>query len=256
MKLEMNARNRALIGVVALVALALAFWSLVLSPKRDEVKKLGAQVEAAETSLAQHRSEIAEGEEAKAEFAGDYQRLVVVGKAVPGGDESASLLVQVNRIAERAGGTFHDIKLTASGGGGGEAAPAPASGAEGQTVSATEVAASLLPLGAEIGEAGLAVMPYDVTFEGNFFDVADFIKGLDELVETKNAKVKVDGRLVTINGFSLEAAPNKGFPKLQASFSLTTYLTPPGEGITGGATPSAPSGAEATPAAQTLGATP
>jgi Tfp pilus assembly protein PilO len=254
MKLEMSSKNRALFVGVALVVLAFLFWSQVLSPKRDEVKKLGAQVEAAEALLAQHRSEIATGQEAKAEFAGDYQRLVVVGKAVPGGDESASLLVQVNRIAERTGGTFHDIKLSSSGGG--EAAPAPAVGVSGEPASATEVAASLLPLGAEIGPAGLAVMPYDVAFEGNFFDVADFIKGLDELVETKSEKVRVDGRLVTINGFSLEAAPNKGFPQLTASFSLTTYLTPPGEGATPGTSPSAPPGTESTPAAQTLGGTP
>lgn len=254
MKLEMNSTNRALIAVVALAVLAFVFWSQVVSPKRDEVKKLGAQVEVAEASLAQHRSEIATGEEAKAEFAGDYQRLVVVGKAVPGDDESASLLVQVNRIAERAGGTFHDINLTASSGG--EAPPAPPAESGGEPASATEVAASLLPLGATIGEAGLAVMPYDVTFEGSFFNVADFIKGLDELVETKNEKVTVDGRLVTIDGFSLEAAPNKGFPQLDASFSLTTYLTSPGEGTTGGASPSAAPATEATPAAQTLGGTP
>lgn len=254
MKLEMNSKNRAVIAAVVLVVLAFVFWTQVLSPKRDEVKKLGAQVEAAEASLAQHRSEIATGEEAKAEFADEYQRLVVVGKAVPGGDESASLLVQVNRIAERAGGTFHDIALTASGGGEAPAAPAAESGAE--PASATEVAASLLPLGAEIGPAGLAVMPYDVTFEGNFSDVANFIKGLDELVETKNDKVSVDGRLVTINGFSLEGAPNNGFPQLTASFSLTTYLTPPGEGAAAGTSPSAPPGTESTPAAQTLGGTP
>jgi len=253
MKLEMSSKNRALFAGVALVVLAFLFWSQVLSPKRAEMKKLGAQVEAAEASLAQHRSEIATGQEAKAEFAGDYQRLVVVGKAVPGGDESASLLVQVNRIAERAGGTFHDLTLSSSGGG--EAAPAPAAGPSGEPASATEVAASLLPLGAEIGPAGLAVMPYDVNFEGNFFDVADFIKGLDELVETKSEKVRVDGRLVTINGFSLEAASNKGFPQLNASFSLTTYLTPPGEATTGETSPGAPSGTESTPAAQTLGGT-
>lgn len=254
MKLGMSSKNQALIAVVALAVLGFVFWSQVLSPKRDEVKKLGAQAENIEASLAQHRSEIATGEEAKAEFAGDYQRLVVVGKAVPEGDESASLLVQVNRIAERAGGTFHDINLTASSGG--EAPPAPAAGSEAEPASATEVAASLLPLGAEIGPAGLAVMPYDVTFEGNFFDVADFIKGLDELVETKNDKVEVDGRLVTINGFSLQGASNKGFPQLEANFSLTTYLTPPGEGGAAGASPSASTETEATPTAQTLGGTP
>ena len=48
-------------------------------------------------------------------------------------------------------------------------------------------------------------MPYTLTFNGNFFKIADFIKGLDSLVKTTNEKVAVNGRLVTINGFSLAA---------------------------------------------------
>ena len=63
-----------------------------------------------------------------------------------------------------------------------------------------------MPLGATVGPAGLAVMPYTLTFGGSFFQIADFIKGLDSLVETKNEEVAVDGRLFTVNGFSLQAA--------------------------------------------------
>ena len=64
-----------------------------------------------------------------------------------------------------------------------------------------------MPLGASIGPAGLAVMPYTLTFSGNFFQIADFIHGIDSLVETENAKVGVEGRLVTIDGFSLNSPP-------------------------------------------------
>jgi Tfp pilus assembly protein PilO len=253
MSLKMSSSNRAVIAAVALAAMALAFWVLAISPKRDEASKLEAQAGRLKASLAQHEAEVAEAEVAKKEFPVAYQHLVVVGKAVPGGDETASLLVQMNRIADGAGGTFRNITLTASGGEE-AAAPAAASGEE-APASPTEVAASLLPLGATVGPAGLAVMPYEVTFDGNFFKVADFIKGLDSLVktETKNGTVRVDGRLVTIDGFSLEAAPDKGFPALQASFALTTYLTPPGEGAAA-ASPEAATLSEATPAAATIGA--
>jgi Tfp pilus assembly protein PilO len=253
MKLEMSSSNRMIAGVVVLLVLAGVFWTQLLSPKRDEVKKLDAQAKQAKTSLAQHEAEIAEAEAARKEFPVDYQRLVVVGKAVPGDDETASLLVQMNRIADSAGGTFSNITLSSSGGG--EEAAAPVAGGSEQPASPTEVAASLLPLGATVGTAGLAVMPYTVTFDGSFFQVADFIKGLDSLVKTKGTAVVVDGRLVTINGFSLEGAPNSGFPALQGSFALTTYLTPPeAEAATGEAAPEAPEPGEATPAAQAIGA--
>jgi len=252
MKLEMTSSNRAIVAGVALAVLAVAFWMMLLSPKRDEAKKLSAQVEQLKSSLAQHEAEVAEAEAAREEFPGQYQRLVVLGKAVPGDDDVASLLVQLNRIAGDAGGTFRNIQLTASGGG--EEAAAAAGPGEGEPASPTEVAASLLPLGASIGPAGLAVMPYEVTFDGDFFKIADFINGLDSLVKTSDEKVTVDGRLVTIDSFSLEADQEKGFPALQASFSLTTYLTPPDQGVTAGASPSAPP--VATPAATTTGGAP
>jgi Tfp pilus assembly protein PilO len=255
MKLQMTSTNRAIVAIVALAVLALVFWTQLLSPKREEAKELGVEVERLEASLAQHQAEIAEGEAAKKEFSTEYQRLVVVGKAVPGDDDIASLLVQVNRLAENADGTFRDIQLSAEGSG--EEAPAvPPAGGAGEPASPTEVAAALLPLGATIGPAGLAVMPYNVTFDGDFFEIAEFIRGLDALVDTKGEAVAVDGRLVTIDGFALEADPNRGFPALQASFALTTYLTPPADGAAGGATPAGPGGAEAAPVATTTGALP
>jgi Tfp pilus assembly protein PilO len=253
MKIEMNPTNRLIVAMVAIAILAIAFWMVLLSPKRDEAKKLSAQVDQVKSSLAQHEAEAAEGEEARAEFPAEYQHLVVLGKAVPGDDDIASLLVQLNRIAEHANGSFRDIKLSSTGGESSQAPPV-SSGAE--PASPTEVAASLLPLGASVGPAGLAVMPYQVTFNGNFFDVADFIGGLDSLVKTNDAKVVVDGRLLTIDGFSLEADQEKGFPFLQASFELTSYLTPPEEGVTGGATTEAPPTSAATPAATTTGGAP
>jgi hypothetical protein len=96
-------------------------------------------------------------------------------------------------------------------------------------------------------------MPYTLTFDGEFFEIADFIKGLDALVKTENAEVSVDGRLITVNGFSLTPDARVGFPALEATFSVTTYLTPPTQGITAGATPTSPSAALAS---TTTGGTP
>lgn len=250
-----SANNRLIVAMIAVAALAGAFWMLVLSPKRQEASELSTQVSQSRESLRQHRAEVAIAVQARREFPVDYQQLVVLGKAVPGDDDTPSLLIQVNRIADSAKVRFQTIKLNSSGG---EEAPPPAEPVEtGATpVPPTEVAASTLPLGATIGPAGLAVMPYELTFTGDFFHVADFIHGLDSLVKTNNAKVGVTGRLVTIDGFKLEASSEGGFPMLEATFTITTYLTPPSEeGVTAGATPEAPAAA-ATPASTTTGGTP
>ncbi len=246
MKVELKSRG-LVFGILGIVVMAIVFWVVLLSPKREEAQKLDAEVTALERSLAQHEAEVRQGEEARERFPVDYQRLVVLGKAVPGDDDTASLLVQVSRIAERTDIEFRDIKLNS---GGGSAVPAavPSPGAE--PASATEVAASLLPLGATIGPAGLAVMPYTLTFTGSFFKIADFIAEIDKLVKTSNADVAVDGRLVTLDAFVLKPDSARGFPFLEGTFGVTTYITPPGEGVTGGAEPASPPEADGTPASQ------
>jgi Tfp pilus assembly protein PilO len=248
----MKGNNRLIVAMLLLVVAAGAFWMLLISPKREEASKLGKQVETLEASLAQHQAEAETAQAARQEFPTNYSQLVVLGKAVPADSETSSLLVQIQHIGERSHVRFEEIHLESEGG----EASAPAEGTSTELASPTEVAASTMPLGAAIGPAGLNVMPYSLNFTGSFFHVADFIHGLDNLVETTNSKVSVDGRLLTINSFVLEASP-EGFPRLQATFSVTTYLTPPEQGLTGGATPSGPAPtATATPAAETIGGTP
>ena len=270
----MGSSNRLIVSILAVTAIAVAFWVLALGPKRKEADKLGTEVEQLQVSLAEAQSKVTEAAAAKREFPADYRQLVVLGKAVPAGDETSSLFIELNHIADRSKIKFESIQLNGSG----ETAEAPASAAttppaegeapvEGEapatpaagaqstgavpaaaTIPPTEAAASVLPLGATIGTAGLGVMPYSLNFSGDFFHVADFIEGIDALVDTGGRTVSVDGRLVTLDGFALNADPVLGFPHLDANFAMTTYLVPPTQGITAGATPTEPAPA-ATPAA-------
>lgn len=254
MKLEGKAKSALIGAMLGVAAIAVAFWMLVLSPVREEAKKLGVTVEKLEGSLSQHRAEVAAGEEARKAFPVAYRKLVVLGKAVPAEAETASLLVQVNRIADHSKVRFETLKLES--GSEGETAEVPA-GEGGEPVSPTEAAAALLPLGASVGSAGLATMPYSLIFKGSFFHIADFLKGLDALVKTDNEGALVNGRLITINGFSLAEDSEKHFPALEATFSVTTYLTPPEQGLTAGASPEGPEeGVTSVPASTTTGGEP
>jgi len=243
--------SNRLIGAMLIVAiLASGFWILILSPKREEASTLSSEVEQLQSSLSLAQIQAAEATAAREKFPEDYRKLVVLGKAVPADEETSSLLVELNRIADRSKVQFASLQLVSGSSGtpSEAAATAPEVGpttAATSTVPPTEAAASLMPLGATIGPAGLAVMPYDLSFQGNFSDIADFIHGIDSLVETDGAKTSVDGRLVTLDGFVLTESSATGFPGLNANFSVTTYLTPPGQGATAGATATAPPVAEA-----------
>ncbi|HEV7563037.1 MAG TPA: type 4a pilus biogenesis protein PilO [Solirubrobacterales bacterium] len=253
----MRSSGRLVASVLVVVAVAIAFWALVLGPKREEADELGIQIEGLHAAVAEADSRATAATAARQQFPADYRQLVVLGKAVPAGDETSSLLVQLNHIAKDSGVKFNSIQLSASSGSvpapvPTTTAPAPESSATessgavpaAASVAPTEAAAAAVPLGATVGSAGLAVMPYTVNLTGDFFHIADFIKKIDSLVHTRNANVEVDGRLVTLNSFSLSADGVAGFPQLAGSFSVTTYLTPSSQGLTAGATPTEPTSTE------------
>ena len=264
-----------LIGVVLLALLA-AFWFLVAAPKRERLSGLDDDVATLQEEVETQESLLAGADAARKSFPSDYHSLVVLGKAVPADDDAASLIEQTNTLAQRSGIEFRGLVLTQ----GGDAVPAeppPAS----ETTSdqsqddasvpteapatpvvapATEASAATLPIGASVGTAGLPVMPYDFDFRGNFFQIADFMGRLEDMVRVDDKGLGVDGRLLTIDSFSLSGDKADGFPLLDAALHVTSFVAPADEGATMGATPTAPAvttsdpatAAGSTPSATTL----
>jgi Tfp pilus assembly protein PilO len=128
-------------------------------------------------------------------------------------------------------------------GGGATSGAAPTATASDTPVPATEASAAALPIGAVVGPAGFPTLPYTLKVKGGFFDIANFIGGIDDLVKPTDDGVRVapDGRLFTVDGFAMDGGEPGGSPVLKASFAVTTYATPADQGVTLGASPSAPS---------------
>ena len=280
----MKRNEQMILTGLAVIGVILGFWLLILSPKRNEASKLENQVTELQSSLSAAQQEVSVGEEARRSFGTDYRRLVVLGKAVPADSDQASLLVQLQNLASRSGVQFQSIDLSSSGD---SATVAPATtapadsasstdssastdGSESTTTTstdsaaplepalATEAVAATLPIGASVGPAGLPVMAYDLSFTGDFFEIADFMKRVDAMVHMRDGLVDVQGRLLTVNGFTLAPAENSdsvATPVLTASLNVTTYLTPADQGLTGGATPVGPSSTAPTLATTTPAAT-
>ena len=276
-------RNELTIVIsVAVIAMIAGFWLLVISPKRDEAASLKNDIDGLQASLAQAQDTAAAGEQAREDYPVNYRSLVVLGKAVPADGDQAGLLVQVQRLADRSGVDFRSIDLTESAAGASTpTAPSssdtsvspippetPSTGSTEDTTNvaatpapATEAAAATLPIGASVGPAGLPVMPYSLTFTGDFFQIAAFLESLDKMVQMPHGEVDVTGRLLTVDGFALAPPKSAGGASsgasstLVASLAVTTYLTPADQGVTAGATSSGPapvtSTATPTPASST-----
>jgi hypothetical protein len=119
----------------------------------------------------------------------------------------------------------------------------------------TQAATAGLPPGAVVGPAGLNTMPFTFTFEGSFFKLSDFLTKLERYIKASRRTVDVRGRLLMIDGISLNAAP-KGFPSMTAAIAAQAYLLPTEQGLFDGASPTGPSAVTAQPASDTGAASP
>jgi Tfp pilus assembly protein PilO len=281
----MKVSDKAIVFGVLVAALALGFYLLLLAPKRQQASDLNDQVDQLHSSISEQEQVASFAEQARKDFPRYYGRLVVLGKAVPQQADTASMLVQLNTISSESHIDFRSIELgsdsgsagTGSSASSGSSTTAPSSsstatagasttsttsaGSSGSTsatstsgatapaspVPATEASAASQPIGAVVGSGGLSTLPYNLKMTGGFFDISNFIGGVDGLVQPTDDGVRVspDGRLFTVDGFALTGGAPGSSPKLNASFAVTTYATPADQSLTLGASPSGPAPAGA-----------
>ena len=106
-----------------------------------------------------------------------------------------------------------------------------------------------------MGPAGFPIEPFTFTFQGNFFHLSDFLGRVQRFVVANNKGVSVTGRLMTLNAISLGPGPS-GFPQISASIAATTYLIPPTQGLTNGASAAGPASPSTGQAVSTTAASP
>ena len=266
--MTLKPRDKKIMLVIAPVVLVMAYWFLVLAPKREEASKLSERLEQVAGERDEAQSEATRLEHAKTTYAEDYEAVVQVGKAVPASLDMPSLIVQLDQAAKGTGIRFSRIKTgqraeapppppPAAGGESAESGPgesretadgaadtseqrsedsgaAPAAGA---APTGSDPAAGAAGGGESSGVSGLDTVPLEFSFSGSFFDLADFFHRMKRFVRVANQRVKVEGRLITIDGFTFESTE---FPTLKVDVQATVYLAPKTEGTAAGATPSGP----------------
>ncbi len=244
----MTARDRAVVVVVAALAIVAASWFLLLAPARKDASGLDADLAAARTRLTAAQALVATGETARARYRDDYTTLTRLGKAVPADDDVPSLVVQLQSAASRSHVDFRSIELSSAASSAappstGQGAVGAATGASGATgaaggpatvVPATQAAAAALPPGAVVGAAGFPTMPFDFAFAGTFFSVQGLLARLNRFAEVRGSDITVRGRLLTVDGFSLTPV-TPGGRRMAVSLHATSYLLPPGQSDTAAA---------------------
>jgi Tfp pilus assembly protein PilO len=201
----------ALVIVPALLIVAAVGFLLVVKPKMDESASLDDRIAELQGKVDVALAAQRGGPSGESIKVADLFRLT---KAMPESTDMAGVLLELNSVAERSGVDFVSITPSAP-----VAAP-----------------------------AGYQSVPIKVTFEGNYYDLTDFLFRLRNLVIVRDGELESAGRLFTLDGLDLVEG-SQGFPQVQAALSVSAYTYAPGAAAAG-ATP-----APATPPATTTAPT-
>ncbi|MEA2331535.1 MAG: hypothetical protein QOH58_1673 [Thermoleophilaceae bacterium] len=279
--MTLTERDRKIATVLVPLILIAGYWFFVLGPKRDEATKLGARLSEAQGTRDAAQAELGNLEGSKNSYAKDYETVVRLGKAIPATLDMPSLLVQLEDASKGTGIRFSSVRAgersqaaTAPAGSavapgqGGDAAAGGDKASTGagkateqandasKTSDSANTAAGADASGATSGAApaadgstsaapGLDSVPLEFAFSGSFFDLADFFHRMKRFVKVANKDIRVQGRLMTIDGLTFKSDK---FPVITAEVRATVYLSPKSQGTTAGATPDGPATDGATPA--------
>jgi len=206
-KLSPRVLFAAVIGGV--LVYALVFWFVAVSPKRAEASALKDEVAALQVTVASARLAAMpqNNEDTRPIEVADIFRLA---KAMPSAQDMPGILLELSRIAEETGIEFQSV-----------------------TPAASEVV------------GGFQTVPITLAFDGNFYELSDFLFRLRTLVGVRAGELRAAGRLFAVESISFAESP-KGFPELVATLSVVAYVYGT----------DAPAGAGAPPAATTPAADP
>lgn len=205
----------AIIGVVVgLLVYGLAGYFLLVSPQRGKAAELKKQTAATQQQIDQFRLLAAQ---AKATPPIRVAELFRLTKAMPDTVDMAGVVLELSHIARGSGIEF----------------------------------ASITPQGAAAA-TGYSAIPITLEFEGNYYELSDFLFRLRNLVRVQAGRLDAVGRLFVVDAISFSES-TRSFPRIKASLTVHAFAygdvsatAPPATTTTPGATTTTPTTATTT----------
>ena len=200
------------IAVVVLLVLAAIGYLGLVKPQKGKAADLSTQIAAQENQIADARALLAKSKDAQKVRVADLFKLT---KTMPDQPDEAGMVLELTNVARQSGITFDSIMPQGS-----------------------------TPL------SGYQVVPITVIFDGNFFQLTDFLFRLRNLVDVRRGALAADGRLFTVDSIQFGEGKRK-FPQVEATLTVDAYIY--GTGATVSAPPQATTGTQgaATPGTTT-----
>jgi hypothetical protein len=174
----------ALVVVGLLVLGAAAYFGLV-RPKNAEAARLQKEIDATQAQVDDYTAKSVAAKGRPKIRSADLFRLA---KAMPSQTDMSGVLLQLNQIAADTGITFQSIAPQNS-----------------------------VPI------TGYQAVPIQLTFEGNFYSLVDFLFRLRNLVDVEHGQLNATGRLFAIDTLSFDEA-QEGFPQISATLVVDAFV--------------------------------
>jgi type IV pilus assembly protein PilO len=209
-------QNALIAAIVAgVLVLGLAVWFLVVHPQSGKLSNLKRQATDVQEKIdVYHQQVVAARSAPKIEVADVYR----LAKAMPTKTDMPDLVLELSQLARDTGIRFDSIS------------PQP-----------------IAPIGS------YSVLPITVTFQGNFYNLADFLYRLRSLVTVHGGRLDATGRLFAVDTLAFNESELK-FPQIQATLVIDAFVYATAPVPVPAAEP--PAGTTTTSAATTTTATP
>jgi type IV pilus assembly protein PilO len=179
--------QNALIGVIVagVVVFGLAAWFLLVHPQSGKVSNLKRQAQDVQEKIDAYHQQVTAARSAPKIEVADVYRLA---KAMPAKTDMPDLVLELSELARDTGISFDSIS------------PQPV---------------------AAVGS--YSVLPITVTFNGNFYNLADFLYRLRSLVTVHAGRLDATGRLFSVDTLSFNESDKK-FPQIQATLVIDAFV--------------------------------
>jgi type IV pilus assembly protein PilO len=182
-KLPQSAQIAIAVAALLLVA-GIGYFALV-KPQKSKAVSLSSQIADQDKQIVEARALLAKAKNAQRVRVADLFRLT---KAMPDQPDEAGIILELTNVARQSGIEFQSIAPSAS-----------------------------------IVQSGYQVIPITVIFDGNFFQLTDFLFRLRNLVDVRRGALAADGRLFTVDSVQFGQGERK-FPEVQATLTVDAYI--------------------------------
>lgn len=170
---------------VALLIAAGVGYMLLVRPKQSQASALEEQISELDAKVTAARLA---SRPQKTNVTIKVADIFQVSKAMPDSNDMPGIILDLNSVAEATGIAFLSIQ---------PAAPA--------------------------AKTGYSAIPITLRFEGNYYDLTDFLFRLRNLVSVRHGRLAAAGRLFTLDALNMQEG-DAGFPQITADLTVSAYM--------------------------------